>query len=340
MKKKKNLRTGEFFLTVRHLSDENALRLYGQDGPLKKGQEALKDGIMRIPVVFTFDDNYVLPAAVAIKSLIHHGKKGTWYDIYCLYQNLSRENRRALDRIAQINWIKIDPSLFAGVPATAEYPVDVYYRLAIHDILPQYDKIIYSDVDVLFQGDLTEIYKTNLDNFYWAGVPLERNEAPSSETLAAQVGSPDDPQFMSGHTKFVENQNELIFASGFMVINAKKMREDQMTTKFLKTIKQFSGRLKMFDLEVLNIACQGTIKALPFDYCVLEDIAMAEDYRQTNLYPFLSRVFTDRELRRAIRRPVILHYTGANEVRVWNREPRVQPRAYRFFFGIVAAVLI
>ena len=293
-----------------------------------------------IPVVFTFDDNYAVPAAVAIKSLITSGKSGTWYDIYVLYRNLSKKNRRALDKVAKINWIKVDESLFAGVPATAEYPVDVYYRLAIHDILPQYDRIIYSDVDVLFQSDLTAVYNTNLEGAYWAGVPLERNEDPSEEILSRQIGTPDDFDFMSGHTKFVENHNELIFASGFMVINAKKMREDHMTKKFLQTIEQFAGRLKMFDLEVLNLACQGTIKPLGFEYCVLEDLAIAEDFRETNLYPFLSRVFSDRKLARAIRKPVILHYTGANEVRVWDREVKKQPSPYSFFFSMVMAIMI
>ncbi|MES2930854.1 MAG: glycosyltransferase family 8 protein [Patescibacteria group bacterium] len=293
-----------------------------------------------IPIVFTFDDNYALPAAVAIKSLIHTGKRGTWYDIYCLYQNLSDQNRRALNQVAKINWIKVNESLFTGAPTSVEYPVDVYYRLAIHDILPQYDKIIYSDVDVLFQGDLTAVYKMNMEGAYWAGVPLEKNEVPSLKAVSAQIGNPDDAKFMSGHTKFAENSNANIFANGFMVINVKKMREDRMTEKFLQTIKQFSGRLKMFDLEVLNLACQnGTIKSLPFEYCVLEDIAIAKDYRKTNLYPFLSRVFSDKELTHAVRKPVILHYTGANTVRVWHRDEKIQPSPYKFFFSMVAVLL-
>lgn len=294
-----------------------------------------------IPIVFTFDDNYAFPAAIAIKSLVHTGNRGTWYEIYVLYRNLSVENRRCLDQIAKINWIEVSDDLFAGVPVSSEYPVDVYYRLAIHDILPMYDRIIYSDVDVLFQGDLAEVYNTDLGGAYWAGVPLECNEIPSEATLAAQKGKPGDANYMTGHTKFAENHNELIFANGFMLINAKKMREDQMTEVFLKTIKQFSGRLKMFDLEVLNLACQdGTIKSLPFDYCVLEDISIAKDFRDTNLYPFLSRVFSDRELRHAVNNPVILHYTGAESVRVWNREEESQPPCYRFFFAMVATIIL
>jgi len=149
-----------------------------------------------------------------------------------------------------------------------------------------------------------------LQNAYRAGVPLEKNELVTPDMLSKQIGNPEDPQFMSGHTKFPENLNEDIFASGFMAINAKKMREDHMTEQFLQTIKAFDGRLKMFDLDVLNLTCQNdTIKKLPFDYCVLEDIALSTDYKKCNLYPFLSRIFSDKELEHAIRDPKILHYT-------------------------------
>lgn len=293
-----------------------------------------------IPIVFTFDNNYSLPAAVAIKSLVDTGNEDTWYEIYCLYHDLSDHNRRSLDKIAKINWIKVDKSLFNGFPISSEYPLDVYYRLIIHDILPQYDKILYSDVDVLFRCDLTDVLNVNLEGMYWAGVPLERNETPSQETISAQVGQPDDPKYMSGHTKFSENKNDLIFASGFMVINSKKMRADQMTKNFFQIINQFSGRLKMFDLDVLNLACQnGTIKSLPLEYCVFEDIAIVDDYKKSNLYPFLSRVFLDKEIERATQYPAILHYTGSNETRIWNREEKKQPMPYRTFFSAVVALI-
>lgn len=290
----------------------------------------------KIPIVFTFDDNYALPAAIAIKSLVYACKHDTWYEIYCLYNNLSEENRRRIEKIARIQWVKMNKSIFNNVFSTKEYPIDVYYRLIVHDILAQYNKIIYSDVDVLFHEDLSEVYNTDINDFYWAGVPLERNENPSFETISAQVGNPDDPNYMSGHTKFKENKNEFIFASGFMVINAEKMRRDKMTEKFLQTIKQFTGRLKMFDLEILNLACQNnTIKPLPFRYCVLEDIAIAKDYKKANTYPFLSRVFSDKELISGIINPVISHYTGANAIRVWNRNERTQPVPYKIFYDIV-----
>jgi len=104
-----------------------------------------------IPIAFTFDDNYALPAAIAIKSLMESKKKDTQYEIYCLFHHLSDRNRRLLDTIAPINWIDTEKDIFADAPVTSEYPISVYYRLALHDILTQHDTILYSDVDVLFQ---------------------------------------------------------------------------------------------------------------------------------------------------------------------------------------------
>ena len=104
-----------------------------------------------IPIVFTFNDNYVLPAVIAIKSLVEKCSPSTTYKIYCLYSNVSESNRALLDKAADIERVKADSAIFDNAPATSEYPVDVYYRLLLHDIFPQYDKIIYSDVDVLFQ---------------------------------------------------------------------------------------------------------------------------------------------------------------------------------------------
>lgn len=277
-----------------------------------------------IPMVFSFNDDYAVPACVAIKSLVDNASRWTEYEIYVIYSQVSEKNMTLISAIhpGHIHWIKMDTTTLEEVPTSGEYPLEVYYRLAIAEMFPQWDKIIYSDVDVLFAQDLSKLFKTDLTEYYWAGVPIERNEE-------AHVVD-GDPNVLSGHTKFQENKNSCIFASGLMVINAKKMREDHMFQKFLKVGREFSGRLKMFDLDILNIACQGTIKALPLDYCVFECLTATNDIRNTPFYPFLSRIYTDRKIKRAIRKPYIIHYTGCESTRVWNRPQK--PANYARFF--------
>lgn len=295
---------------------------------------------IEIPVVFTFDDNYVLPAWIAIKSLVDTKNKNTEYKIYCVYNSLTDSNRKKLDKIANINWIKFSDEIFDWVPYTWEYPITVYFRLILHEILSQYDKIIYSDVDVLFQWDLSDIYRTNINNKYRAWVPLEKNIIHSEEFLSRQKWKPTDPFYLSWHTKFDENTNKYIFASWFMLINAKKMREDKMTQNFIWLIKKHKDKLKMFDLEILNLACQNnSIKKIPFKYCVLEDVSNIKKYKESNTYLFLSQIYTKKELHKNILHPKILHYTWANSIRIRNRPVCEQWKKYSKYYNMVKKMI-
>src|SRR5699024_619911 len=62
-------------------------------------------------------------------------------------------------------------SQFKGAYETRGINVSTYYRLLIPELIPEYDKIMYHDVDVVFREDLSAIYsETEMDNYYVAGV--------------------------------------------------------------------------------------------------------------------------------------------------------------------------
>lgn len=275
---------------------------------------------MSIPIVFAFNDSYAAPAAVAIKSLIHKGLESTQYDIYIITSSLSKENRQAIERIARVAWLDAG-EIFRYCPVTEEYPVDVYARLAIPSLLPQYDKIVYSDVDVLFRTDLSELYSLDMEGYDWAGVPVEKN---IDHTHLAGGG-------MSGHQKFAENTNRCIFATGLMLINAKRWRETHLLERALEAVKHYGDRLRMFDLDILNNVCQGTILSLSLRWCVFEDLVSATDVSDVALYPFLAEIYTKEEIELAVTEPAIIHYTGVSSVRVWNRPELECPEVYLFY---------
>ena len=275
---------------------------------------------MRIPIVFAFNDSYAAPAAVAIESLIHKGLESTQYDIYIITSSLSKENRQAIERIARVTWLDAG-KIFRYCPVTEEYPVDVYARLAVPSLLSQYDKIIYSDVDVLFRTDLSELYALDMDGYDWAGVPVEKNI-----DHAYLVGGG-----MSGHQKFAENTNQYIFATGLMLINAKRWRETHLLERALEAVRCYGDRLRMFDLDILNNVCQGTIRPLSLRWCAFEDLVSATDVRDVALCPFLAEIYTREEIELAATTPAIIHYTGVNNVRVWNRPALECPEVYLFY---------
>lgn len=263
----------------------------------------------KIPVVFAFSDNFALPASIAIKSLLENKNTTTEYDIFVIFDELSEDVKQKIETITNINWLKIDEKIFDKAPSNSYWTKSVYYRLLISQLIKEYDKVIYSDVDVLFKSDLSEIFNYNIENSYWAGVIAEKNDENTQ-----------------CHQYFVENKNEYIYMSGFMLINCKKMCEDDFVSKMFDTIEKFAQRLKMFDLEVLNLST-NKISAVPFEYCVLENIYDEKDIKNAPEYPWLSKVYTDEVLLKARKSPKIIHYAGKNP-KIWKRKTNNIPQYY------------
>lgn len=215
----------------------------------------------------------------------------------------------------------IDPVRFADVPKNrGSWTEIVYYRLLASEMLPDLDRAIYSDVDVFVAKDLASVFNTDLLNSEWAGVAAERN---IPETVM--------------HRYFPENGNEIIFFSGFMVMNLKLMRENNAVFRYFEGIRLFGDRLKFFDLDLLNI-CTPEIVGLPFDYCVLESVYETEDVTQAKDWAFLKTLYTASDLEAARNQPAIIHFAGERG-KPWQRrdvpiyffevEKRIPPRLRR-----------
>ena len=252
-----------------------------------------------IPVVFCFDKRIVLGASVAIKSLIDCAKDTTTYDIRVFHSDLDIENQKNITKLLEgtrhnIAFHYIAPEIFKGAPHNNKSWTElVYYRLLAPEILREYDKIIYSDVDVLFKGDLSDVYSLDLGNSEMAAVPVEVN---NKETMIC-------------HHYFPENTNKLIYISSFLVMNASLMREEKTVDKFFDVIKTVGNRLKFFDLDTMNIACDRFM-SLSFSYGVFQSVMFNEDITQAQEYEFLKGIYSVEDLQRAKENPVLVHYAG------------------------------
>ena len=251
-----------------------------------------------IPVVLCFDSRIILGASVTIKSLIDTAKNATSYDIRIFHSDLELKEQKNLSSLVEgtrhnIAFHYITPDLFKSAPKSkGSWTEIVYYRFLIPQILIEYDKAIYTDVDVLFKNDLTELYNTEIKDFELGAVRAEKN---SVNTI--------------GHKYFAENQKDYIFWSGLMLLNCAKFRQERILEKLLNNAVKNYNELKFFDLDLLNITCQN-IYPLDFRYCVLQQIYYGEDFTKSNDYRYIKEVYSDEEIKKAIDKPVIIHYAG------------------------------
>lgn len=251
-----------------------------------------------IPVVFSFDSRIILGASVSIKSLIDCANADTCYDIKILHSDLSLKLQKDLSILVEntrhkMSFYYINPEIFSNAPHNnSSWTELVYYRLLIPEILVNCDKAIYSDVDVLFKSDLSEVYNQNLDEYEIAAVPFELN----------------NPETMR-HTYFKENKNDKIYSSGFLVMNCKLMREENTVKKFHKIIETYKEKLHHFDLDVVNIACDK-ILPLTLQYCVFQSIYYGNNIEGIKEYKALSGIHSIEDMVFAKENPVIIHYAG------------------------------
>lgn len=251
-----------------------------------------------IPVVFCFDKRIILGASVAIKSLIDRAKESTVYDIRIFHSDLDLKTQMELSLLTQgtrhnIAFHYINPEMFIGCPKSkGSWTEIVYYRLIIPEILKEYDKAVYSDVDVLFKGDLAELYGTDISDYQFGAVRAEKN---TPDTIC--------------HKHFDENQNEYIYWSGLMLLNCKKFREEKLFDKLILNAKRLYKELKFFDLDLVNITCDK-IYPLDMKYCVMQSIYYHEDYDTRDDYKYLKSVYSDKEIESSKENTVIVHYGG------------------------------
>lgn len=247
----------------------------------------------RIPIAFAFDNNLILPACVCISSLMMHAKESTFYDIFILYPASENLERSQLDLIpvhfknCNIHYKQVG-SIFDKAYQIRGINTVAYYRLLIPELIPEYDKVIYSDVDVIFRDDLSDVFfHTDLEGFYIGGV----------KSLAHLI--PDLKEYYEKKLQLDPFKN---IYSGYLIINSKSLLHDNVLEYFKElATKQY----QLQDMDIINIACADKIKYLSPSFCVTNyfmDFAL-------NRKNELLALWSEQEIQNAIFKGII-HYNG------------------------------
>lgn len=246
---------------------------------------------MIIPIVFAFDKRFVMPACVCLTSLLENALQNTFYDIFILHSDpclpddtdlmkiQNRYNNCNIQSISVGDSFK-DAFVIRGISTTT------YYRLLIPELIPQYDKIFYSDVDVIFREDLSYLYDIDLDNNYIGGVNTLFHLEPEYNTYYTGIGL---------------NARDTVYA-GNLLINSKAIREEGLTKQFVEMVK---NNYVYQDMDVLNICCAGHIKKMPPSLCLT---TFSSDYI-TNHMDMIKDMWTETEMNDALMHGIV-HYNG------------------------------
>lgn len=213
-----------------------------------------------VHIVTGSDDNYVAGVMVLIASAAAHtpGLRVTVLD-----NGISGANRARIDALGQhlgipIARIEIDPAHFAHLPVRRGHlTVSTYLRLLIPDLMPDEDRVLYMDCDMVVLDDLSPLVAPDLGDAIVAAVP---DPSPNMEELA-QMGI--------ARGDYVN--------AGLLVMNLPVWRREGIAARCIDALSDPDHPLMSEDQSALNLVAQTRILPLPARYNVYSDPASYTD---------------------------------------------------------------
>ncbi len=240
-----------------------------------------------VNVCFITDNNYTVPTAVAIQSLIEHRAKSTEYNIYIVAVNLDKDKIKTFTKLACCKCriqVVTTANIYDNINTTHLYVSKAaLLKFNLPNIFPKLNKVLYIDGDILVLDDLSDLFDTNINNKYAAAVA-------------------DILDVMDGHNTKLGLSN--YFNSGVMLLNLKKMRDEKIPDKLIDyKINKDEGHF--MDQDALNSVFDECIEYLPLKYNMLLAYKKVEHDKLASFYNL-----SIQELNQTINKPVILHMAG------------------------------
>lgn len=200
-------------------------------------------------IVTGSDDNYVAGVMVLIASAVWHNPAARFT---VLDLGIKPVNRARIDQLGQrlgvqIDRIEIDDAAFANIPVRRSHLTrSTYLRLLIPDLLPDEDRVVYMDCDMVVTTDLSLLAK------------VELGDAPLA---AVACPGPDHRELAATQTKIGEYVN-----GGLLVMNLPVWRREDLPGHCLDLLSDPEHPLLSEDQSAINIACRGRMILLPPRY--------------------------------------------------------------------------
>ncbi len=204
-----------------------------------------------VPVFFASDDAYAPFLGVAIRSLLASADPKRFYRIHILTEGLTAENTAKLLAEQTDNAVITFDDVKDRVAAIAAdlhmrdyYSAATYYRIFIGDLYPEYHKALYLDSDLVFVGDVCQLYDTDLGDAIVGAIrdDVVAMEQVFGDYVATVVGVPADRYFNAG----------------VLLLNLERYRALSLETRFLELLRRRRFTVAQ-DQDYLNCLCYGQV---------------------------------------------------------------------------------
>src|SRR5712692_5862686 len=204
-------------------------------------------------IVTAADDRFSLPLAVTLYSALANLVGVQAVSIYIIDGGISEENKRKLIEVlsvkhvdVHVTWIRPGSAPLNGVKTDETFSDATYLRLLIPELLPQVDRVIYLDSDLVVEKSLHALWEEKMDglpalavqDYMMPYVSCGGLEAIGLSTTYQMLGLPPHAPYCY---------------AGVMVMNLKRWREEKIGPR----AREYCRKFQRFDQDGINAIIAG-----------------------------------------------------------------------------------
>ena len=255
-----------------------------------------------VVVVFACSENFVPYLSVAVQSIIENASLTRRYDIVVLTRDISPASMITLTRQAKsdnvgIGFLDVDAALGdIKLPHHGHFRPETYYRLLSPQLLPNVDKAIYLDSDLIVCDDVAKLYDVDVKGYKLAATrdadtigQIDGYDATVGPYLKNELGMSDPHDY---------------FQAGVLLMNLAELRRTITPEEFLDLSTQRMWR--WLDQDILNKVVNGDYVRVHMRWNYLMDW---QHLRRTHIIANAPADVRE-EYEQAAADPAIIHFAG------------------------------
>lgn len=245
----------------------------------------------KIHIALAADSNYIIPITVVLQSIFDNNQ-GEYIHIYLLYLEGTLKERElnfltnfTQQRKGTFTELEVKQEQIEGFPETRHGKATLL-RLCLPILLPNLDKILYLDGDIIVNGNLSELYQSDISFYYVAAV----KDSASIYDIRYQ-------------TSMNIESSHFYYNAGILLLNLAALRKADLAEQMNLFIQKYFGQISAPDQDFLNYISQKKTLYIPPKYNM--NYALEKD--------IITKIWNKEEIKEAKKSPVIIHYIGSTK---------------------------
>ena len=249
------------------------------------------------------DDNYAQHLGTMLTSLLENMKEKCRMNtkVFIIDGGMSEKNIEKMNKVGEKYGIDFDykyipDEQYNGLSLRKEINAAIYFKVSIPELI-QEDKVLYLVSDAIVLDDVSELWETDISDYYIAACA----------------------DFCEFAKKMYNIEKGEYFNAGFMLINNKKWRNNNIPTKIRNWLSKYHEYVVSHDQDAFNVAFHEKWLKLHPRWNIISPFFFGARAYARRLG------FSEKDLNDILANPALIHFTTCRGLSrpwiYWSRHP-------------------